>query len=388
MLVRTLDRLLTAGGAGTGELLAARLRGVGDRVSGRLLASAREQLANRDVPGLARLFANQSARGWSVPDSRPPLPREEVAAVVAALDDLLVRRLPVHDLLLVDRAVRSVAVPRSGRGTAKGMGVLPRGSRTEVQGDRLRFFVHWTQTRDGVTDLDLSVTLLDRDFAPIGQVSWTNLREGGIVHSGDLVTAPAPDGATEMIDLDLSALDDRVRHVVPQVLVYSGDGFGALPEAFFGYMTRDGEQGGMPFDPRTVRVRSDLEGASRVLVPLVFNRGGDRRWEARWTHLFLRGRRNFNRVEHTGASAGLMTRAVVERRHLTVGRLVDLMERTCGEVREYREPPTAEEVAGRRVAYLGLERPEGLPEGVGVTTLADLPSLLPDPGEVAAGKTR
>ncbi|MCP3016606.1 TerD family protein [Nocardiopsis dassonvillei] len=381
-LVRALDRILAAGGAGTGEPLAARLREVGDRVSGRVLVSAREQLANRDVPGLVRLFANQSARGYTAPDSRPPLPGADTAAVLEALDGLIARRLPVHDLLLVDPAVLPVAVPRSGRGAAKGMGVLPRGSRTGVEGDRLRFFVHWTQTPTRETDLDLSVELLDQDFAPVGQVSWTNLGQGATTHSGDLVAAPAPDGATEMIDLDLSALDERVRHVVPQVLVYEGDRFTFLPEAFFGYMTRDGDQRGMPFEPRTVRVRSDLEGESRVLVPLVFSRGSGGRWSACWTHLFLRGRQHFNRVEETGASARLMARAVVERRYLTVRHLVDLMAGAGAEVREYREPPTAEEVAGRRVAYLGLERPEGLPEGVRATALADLPSLLPDPEAV------
>jgi hypothetical protein len=114
----------------------------------------------------------------------------------------------------------------------------------------------------------------------------------------------------------------------------------------------------------------------------VFSRGSGGRWSACWTHLFLRGRQHFNRVEETGASARLMARAVVERRYLTVRHLVELMAGAGAEVREYREPPTAEEVAGRRVAYLGLERPEGLPEGVGATALADLPFLLPDPEAV------
>ncbi|WP_017599577.1 TerD family protein [Nocardiopsis lucentensis] len=375
VLVRTLDRLLVAGGPGFGARLAGAVRQRCERVAGRVLVAAREQLAGRDVPGVARLFANQSARGWTEADDRPPLPKEDVAAVVAALDACLAERLRRFDLVLADPAVRSVAVPRSGKGTAKGMGVLPRGTVTPVEGDRLRFFVHWRDAHQ-TTDLDLSVMLLDDDFAPAGQVSWTNLEGTGIVHSGDLVEAPGPDGATEMIDLDLNRVE--ARHVVPEVLVYSGDRFDFLPEAFFGYMDRDGEQRGVPFEPATVRVRSDLEGSARVVVPLVFSRGDDGTWYARWTHLFLPGEELFNRIDTTGAPARLMARAVVERTYLTVGDLLDLMAENGSEIRGYEGPPAPEEIEGRRVAYVGLERPEGLPEGAEVITQTELPGLLPD----------
>ncbi|MFL1377783.1 MULTISPECIES: hypothetical protein [unclassified Nocardiopsis] len=382
-LVRSLDRIMVAGGPAVTDLLVERLNAVGHRVAGRVLASAREQLANRSLPGSVRLFANETARGWTVPDTRPPLPEADTAAVTAALDALIARRLPDVDLLLVDPAVRDVAVPRSGRGTSKGLGVLPRGSVTPVEGERLRFFVHWVQG-ERTTDLDLSVMLLGEDFAPVGQVSWTNLKGTGAVHSGDLVEAPAPGGATEMIDLELAALDPKVRYVVPQVLVYTGDRFTFLPEAFFGYMSLDGVQRGMPFEPRTVRVRSDLEGESRVLVPLAFARGEDGTWSARWTHLFLAADEQFNRVEETGVPGSLLARGVLSRRYLTVGDLVDLMAERGVRVRE-AGPLTEAETEGLeketlRVGYLGTERPEGLPEGVEAITLPTLAALLPDTG--------
>lgn len=383
-LVRSLDRIMVAGGPAVTGLLVERLEAVGHRVAGRVLVAAREQLANRSLPGAVRLFANESARGWTVPDTRPPLPEADTAAVTAVLDALIARRLPAFDLLLVDPAMWDVAVPRSGRGTSKGLGVLPRGSVTAVEGERLRFFVHWLNGPEDDTDLDLSVMLLDEDFAPVGQVSWTNLQTAGIVHSGDLVTAPPPGGATEMIDLDLGRLDPKVRYVVPQVLVYEGDRFTFLPEAFFGYMSLDTVQRGMPFEPRTVRVRSDLEGEARVLVPLAFARGEDGTWSARWMHLFLRADEQFNRVEKTGIPGNLLARGVLSRRYLTVGHLVDLMAERGVRVRE-AGPLTAEEAEGLekgtlRVGYLGTELPEGLPEGVEAITLPTLASLLPDTG--------
>ncbi|GAB3719588.1 TerD family protein [Nocardiopsis oceani] len=378
MLVRTLDRLLRAGGPETAPNLAERVRTLGPRVSSRVLLAAREELANRTVSGRVRLFANQTARGWTARDTREPLGREVVRTLLDAIDEVVAARMPAQDLLLVDPAVRTVAVPRSAKGVPKGFGVLPRGTVTPVGGDLLRFFVHWLDG-ERTTDLDLSVLLLDDDYAPVGHVSWTNLKEIGAVHSGDLVMAPGPDGATEMIELDLNRM--AARHVVPQVHVYSGDRFTFLPEAFFGYMVRDGEQEGMPFDPRTVRVRSDLEGEAPVAVPLVFSQTQEG-WEARWLHLFLRGAGLANKVETTGIPAREQARSVVERRYLTIGDLVDLMERTSGEVRDYDgRPPTAEEVAARTVRYVGLERPEGLPEGVDAITQVDLPVLLADPAE-------
>ncbi|MFE6306928.1 hypothetical protein [Nocardiopsis sp. NPDC057823] len=383
-LVRSLDRIMVAGGPAVTDLLVERLNAVGHRVSGRVLASAREQLANRSLPGSVRLFANETARGWTVPDTRPPLPEADTAAVTAALDALIADRLPDVDLLLVDPAVRDVAVPRSGRGAGKGTGVLPRGSVTAVEGERLRFFVHWVEGPDTTTDLDLSVMLLGEDFGPLGQVSWTNLKDTGAVHSGDLVEAPAPGGATEMIDLELAALDPGVRYVVPQVLVYSGDRFTFLPEAFFGYMSLDTAQEGMPFEPRTVRVRSDLEGESRVLVPLAFAKGEDGTWSARWMHLFLAADEQFNRVEETGVPGNLLARGVLSRRYLTVGDLVGMMAERGVRVRE-AGPLTEEEAeglatGGLRVGYLGTELPEGLPDGVRAITLPTLASLLPDTG--------
>ena len=119
----------------------------------------------------------------------------------------------------------------------------------------MRFFVYWKQ-RERRTDYDLSVLLLDDDFEVAGQVSWTNLSELGAVHSGDITEAP--DGATEFIDLDLGRVS--ARYVVPQVNVYSGEGFDDAEEAFFGFMERAPEQRGRPFEPRTVRAKSDLFG--------------------------------------------------------------------------------------------------------------------------------
>src|SRR5438067_582425 len=99
--------------------------------------------------------------------------------------------------------------------------------------------------------------------------------------------SPAPDGASEFINIRLTHLGRGF--IVPQVYIYAGEGFSEVDESFFGFMTRDGEQAGQPFEARTVRMKSALYGASRTAVPLVFSRGEDGAWRAKWLHLYLRG---------------------------------------------------------------------------------------------------
>ena len=86
--------------------------------------------------------------------------------------------------------------------------------------------------------------------------------------------------------------------------MYAGEGFEEVAESFFGFMERDGEQAAAPYEPRTVRMKSDLRGAGRVALPLVFRRDDAGGWTAKWMHLFLRGAVNFNMVETNKVSTG------------------------------------------------------------------------------------
>ena len=350
-LLRAVDRLARAG---AGETLIDAVRAVAPEVSTRVLLSLREHLLNRSGAASARVFVNQESRSWVTTDDRAPLPEGTVAALAEVLDGELASRLPAVSRLVVDPAVRTLAVPLTAKGRPDGLGVLPRGS-VQALSRHVRFFVYWKQ-RELVTDYDLSVLLLDDDFVFAGQVSWTNLEELGAVHSGDIVEAP--NGATEFIDLDLGRVS--ARYVVPQVHVYSGEGFDEIEEAFFGFMERSPEQAGRPFEPRTVRVKSDLFGSGRVSLPVIFARGDDGAWNATWMHLGLAGFPHFNRVEGNTRSTSVLVRAIAERRYLQVSYLEGLLRHA----------------EGAPVMYLGLERPEELPSGAIVYTPANLPELL------------
>ncbi|WP_405833572.1 hypothetical protein [Streptomyces sp. NBC_01176] len=337
-------------------------------VSGRVVLSVREHFHNRErETGEPRIFVNRRGRAWTTPDHRPTVPAADRDRLIAALDAELRRRLPAPGRLLLDPDVLDVALPLSGRASAAGLGVLPRGSVSAVDGEQLRFFVYWKEAEER-TDYDFSALLLHTDYSTDAWLSYTSLRAVGGEHSGDVTEAP--DGASEFISLSL----DRVRSafIVPQVNIYAGESFEEVEESFFGFMLRDGEQKGRPFEPRTVRMKSELRGVGRVALPLVFRREDDGRWRAKWLHLYLKGISSANRVEENRVSVSKVVRAVVEREHLTVRYLTDLMSGDATAVDLWDGG-----VPDEPVTYIGLERPEGLHPDSRVITLENLRDLIP-----------
>lgn len=371
-LFRSLDRLLrTARTQEERDTVVAAAEKVAAEVSGRVMLSVREHLHNRAGAGEGRrVFVGRRGRACVTDDTRPPLPAPERERLTTALDDEIGRRLPVVDRLLVDPDMLGVALPLSGKATASGLGVLPRGSLSPVDGELLRFFVYWKQTSLR-TDYDLSALLLDADYETVTWLSWTALSDVEGEHSGDITEAP--DGASEFINLRLGAV--RGTFIVPQVNIYAGEGFEEAEESFFGFMLRESEQAGRPFEPRTVRMRSELRGPGRVALPLAFLRGADGRWRAKWLHLYLKGHPAANRVEGNQVSVATLLRGVVEREYLTVGYLAGLLAERGATVTEWDGTAA---VPDGPVTYLGLQRPEGLHPDSRIVTPENLRDLIPE----------
>ena len=370
-LFRALDRLLrTALTQEERDAVVAAAEQVAPEVSGRVVLSVREHLHNRArETGKLRVFVNRRGRAWVTDDERTVVGPVERARLIAALDDETRRRLPSAERLLVDPEVLDVALPLSGKATAAGLGVLPRGSVSAVEGELLRFFVYWKEAEQR-TDFDLSALMLNADYSTNTWLSYTSLTDVEGEHSGDIVEAP--DGASEFINLRLGAV--RGAFIVPQVNIFAGEGFEEVEESFFGFMLREGEQQGRPFEPRTVRMKSELRGAGRVALPLVFLRGEDGRWRAKWLHLYLKGSPSANRVEGNRVTVATLLRGIVEREQLTVRHLVDLMTGEATEVKLWDGGTVPDDGP---VTYIGLRRPDGLPEGSRIVTLENLRDLIP-----------
>ncbi|ANZ14092.1 TerD domain-containing protein [Streptomyces noursei ATCC 11455] len=369
-LFRALDRLLRdAHTQAERDAVVAAAERVAPQVSGRVLLAVREHLQNRaEETAERRVFVNRRGRAWVTADTRPPVLPAERKRLTAVLDAELRRRLPTPRHLLIDPAVLDVALPLSGKATTSGLGVLPRGSISPVEGELLRFFVYWKQT-SRTTDFDLSALMLNADYSTHSWLSYTALTGVGGEHSGDITDAP--DGASEFINLRLDAVPGTF--IVPQVNVFSGEGFDEVEESFFGFMLRDAEQRGRPFEPRTVRMKSELRGPGRVALPLAFQRGTDGRWHAKWLHLYLTGTPTSNQVEGNRVSVATLLRGIVARDYLTVRYLADLMADSATTVTRWEGGALPDEP----VTYLGLERPEGLHPDSLVITPGNLRDLIP-----------
>lgn len=368
LLVRSLDRLLRAAEPDDVEVVADAATKAFESTSGRVLCSLREHLDNRRTPDAARVFTTRGRRAWVTSDSRKPLSRKVIDRMNTTLDIELLNRMPVYERLVVDPAVLDVALPLTGKATEDGFAVLPRGTRTPVDGDVLRFFVYWRES-ERRTDYDLSVLLLDKDFQYAGHVSWTNYSTDGAVYSGDVTESNH--GATEFIDITLDTV--TAAYIVPQVNIYAGEGFDEVAESMFGWMTRDRGQRGAPFEARTVRTRSDMRGSGRVALPIMFARDDKGTWTANWTHLYLSGGVNFNVVEGNQVSTSMITRGLVERDYLTMSYLVDMLSAKAGSVTMWEPGLRLTEP----VVFVGLDRPEGLPDGSEVFTRERLNQLIP-----------
>lgn len=368
LLLRSVDRLARNGASL--ERLAEAVRDAAPKASLRVLLSLREHLLNRDAKDAARIFVNQEGRAWVTDDEREPLEDVFIKTLGAVLDDAIAGRLPEAKRLVIDPEARGLALPLTEKNQPEGIGIVPRGSVTPIS-KNLRFFVHW-QEKARCTDYDLSVILLDENFGFASQVSYTKLNEEGLVHSGDIVEAPA--GASEFIDIDLAKVD--AHYIVPQINVYSGEGFDEVETAFFGFMERSRGQQGKPFEPRAVRAKSDLFGTGRVALPAVFYRNEEGEWEAKWMHLVLNGHPRFNATENNRLSTSHLARAIIERRYLQLPYIEELLGRKATSVTEYPKIPRG----AKLVTFIGLEKPEDLPEGSTTFTTTNLGELLSDGG--------
>ncbi|MGW3466795.1 MXAN_6230/SCO0854 family RING domain-containing protein, partial [Streptomyces olivaceoviridis] len=295
------------------EVLRRALPGAGP---GPLLA-ALGRLRVRHLPGERRVFfpRGQVTHAYTADDTRPPLAEAVTTRVCALLEAEALRRLAGgsrFDLAVLDSALAGLAVPSAERAAAKALVSVPRGSTQPLPaGEVLRLFLHWTEPERTRVDLDLSVALYDEDWEFAGLCDYTNLVYGDrwAVHSGDLTSAPAPDGATEYVDLDLGALGGRgVRYAVPVVFSFNDIPFEELLDAFAGFMAlpsaAEGARGA-GYHPRAVRQRYDLEGGSRIHVPMLVDL---RRRTFLWTDLHLPSAEGYHDVARHQGDLGRVAR--------------------------------------------------------------------------------
>ncbi len=281
-LARRFDHLLRVAGSDRAAVEAA-LAGFVARVeafSTPVLLTLYSLLPTRSAPAELRMFWPKGgvSKGVTVPDRRPPLPAWVIAAARAPIEAELLRRFAALEpfaTALVDDALRDIIAPFNERTASPAAINLPRGSKVAIPpGKLLRMFLHWCERERGqMTDIDLSVAFYDERWQYLGVCSYYQLQcliDGVSVarSSGDLTSAPYPDGASEFVDLDRAAARaEGIRYAVMVVNAYSGDPFDLLERGFAGLMLRD-DPDGHYFDPRTVALKFALQGKNGVFMPV------------------------------------------------------------------------------------------------------------------------
>ncbi len=232
----------------------------------------------------------------------------------------------------IDPIMTQYTLPLQLRSASKSFKTIGRGSRVNIQSDFIRLFINWINIdEDTRTDLDLSGYFLDSNFEEVDSVAYYNLNNQKLkcYHSGDIVDAPAPNGACEFIDIDInSMLANDVRYVVMCVHNYTNQPFANFATAFAGFMSRDNLSSGEVFEPSTVSCRYDLTSDSQYSLPLVFDVVDK---VAIWLDLSIECNPKFvNNLECNKFTTGSIVQAIVKRQLPTMYDMLKSYANACG----------------------------------------------------------
>lgn len=354
------------------------------KVSGRVILSLYEHLINRTNVYLhkiqdqcpKRIFVNKKGTSWVRDEDRESLSFRKLQPYLNLFDCEIKRRLPACENLILDSSgLDDITIPLSEKNKESGFNVMPRGSRVGIDNDILRFFMYWKE-KERTTDYDLSCSILDSEFQSIGHISYTDIKNRYGCSSGDITSAPK--GASEFIEINLQSTPAQARYIVPSVNVYGGEGFHEVEESFFGFMTRSIGQEGLPYDPTTVKYKSELRGKNRVATPLAFVKVEDDSWYAKWMNLYLSGDPRYNRVEENKATSSLVTKSIIQREYLAMDYLTSMLTDKAKNSIDY-EGVSLKDISNRSgVVYIGVNVPENMPQNVKTYSLSNLSELIPE----------
>lgn len=144
----------------------------------------------------------------------------------------------------IDPNLSNYLIPNSQRSAGKALKTISRGSKIDIgNASCVRAFIHWLNSGNNATertDIDLSVAFMDSNFKIKDRVSYYGLRNDYACHSGDYIDAPAPNGASEFVDINLEEASKKgVKYAAITVHSYTLNKFYEIPDCFVGYMLLD-----------------------------------------------------------------------------------------------------------------------------------------------------
>lgn len=269
---RALRRVLVWGGEAHADALLNTFAAVASRADTPLLLSTEAAiLADDQLNDRLMLPKGNVGKRYRVAATELAIGRELAQRVKAITEKAMTDRfaaLPALGAVHVADGLDQVIVPKGLRETSDSVGVVTRGSQLPVGADAkiVRLFLWWK----GYVDVDLSAVGVSSTFGETETCNYQALKGSGLVHSGDLVSAP--DGAAEFVDIHLDKLHKNTRYVVLAANVFSGPAFSKLEECFVGWQEREsGGQRGEIMELKTVVNKLQVTAPTKGFLGAVFD---------------------------------------------------------------------------------------------------------------------
>ncbi|KAK6205193.1 uncharacterized protein RJT21DRAFT_111724 [Scheffersomyces amazonensis] len=223
------------------------------------------------------------SRTYPIPNNDVMIPNVVLDKVIDILNHGLIEKFGTRGLLKDKRAylapgMEDILIPLQ-LSSASAKKTLARGSKIPIfdifEEDKdkkniLRFFLHWI----GYI-IDLSMMLIDSDLENPKYVFWKNLKVADYaLHSGDILLARPPKGASQFIDVDMKkAIDAGNRYVILDARVWGGGPltFAKHELCFGGVMAREEMNSGEIYEPSTVKYKFDLQSETRNTIMFLFD---------------------------------------------------------------------------------------------------------------------
>jgi len=246
----------------------------GDAVKGtsnKVLFEVYTHFENRIEEQTSRSIMIKGSRKRTELPLLPAIPKDIVETIHSKLFETLRDKFSIMDSLgncWIDEELKKIPLPTNMRSMNFSTKPIIRGQRVPLDNPDakvIRPFVHWMD-KHGSEDLDLSVTFVGDKISEV--LSFSNLRVGKSVHSGDVRHRQGP--CAEYIDIDIEdAINHGFKYVVIDVRNFNGRSLSSV-ETSFGIMEREYPESNKTWLPETISNCQSLESEStNTLIAII-----------------------------------------------------------------------------------------------------------------------
>jgi hypothetical protein len=246
----------------------------GDAVKGtsnKVLFEVYTHFENRIEEQTSRSIMIKGSRKRTELPLLPAIPKDIVETIHSKLFETLRDKFSIMDSLgncWIDEELKKIPLPTNMRSMNFSTKPIIRGQRVPLDNPDakvIRPFVHWMD-KHGSEDLDLSVTFVGDKISEV--LSFSNLRVGESVHSGDVRHRQGP--CAEYIDIDIEdAINHGFKYVVIDVRNFNGRSLSSV-ETSFGIMEREYPESNKTWLPETISNCQSLESEStNILIAII-----------------------------------------------------------------------------------------------------------------------